>query len=502
MLFPPRNHLMRDVRRGLIAGCAWAALLLAAAPGQAVSPESTLLIYNADDADGAAIARYYAQVHPGVRTFPLQLGADVAEEVDARYYLDSIRRPLFQYLDGKKVGDRIDTIVTTKGLPLRIDVGPPAAGALDWQRYSSLESELTRIDTIDTIDEMGNQDWDRAGVNVPGVLPANPYYLGLEFDLFLNEYPYAGPRSFDRADPANEGIRLTSRLDAFSRDDVMAMIDRSQSVYMVPQSHCVVVDDDPNATAGADDLMEDLVRNTLTQRGQLTDYDNSDAAITAAHATEVIGYISHGVNDGPGGLEPGYVTDQLQFRLARGAVFHTYESNNARTFDPAAQQNQALVGEWIAAGGTAALGHVAEPYAGRWTVTNEDVFFDMLLSGHTLVESAWAATRQLSYVNTVIGDPLMHFQPRLDGDANLDGVVDTFDYLYWGSHLDEDGLHSLADLNGDNLVDGGDFLVWVAAYGKDVSTSGSATPAAVPEPAPLLLGLVGAASLTAVRRRT
>jgi uncharacterized protein (TIGR03790 family) len=466
---------------------------------RAVAPTTTLLLYNVNDPDSVAIRDHYLVVHPGVRSLGLNLNG-LGEEIGAQVYLDQIRTPVYQSLTMKKWGDGIDTIVTTKGLPLRIDAGAAPAGALDWRRFSSLESELTRLDTIDSIDEMGNQAWDLAGINIPNILPANPYYLGLEFDLQLNQHPYDGPQAYHRSDPINEGIRLTSRLDAFSRDDVIAMIDRSQSVYVVPHSHYIAVDNDPDAVAASSTRMVELAENILPAQGQLAGYNNTNDAITMSYGADVIGYVSHGTNDGPGGLAPGYITDQLEFELARGAVFHSYESYNACSFDPDETQNQGRVGEWIAIGGTAALGHVAEPFAGQWTVTNEDIFFDMLLSGYSLVESAWAATRQLSYVNTVIGDPLMRYQTRVPGDINLDGVVDTADYLYWVNNRDEDGNYSLADLSGDNVVNGVDYLIWAEVYEPGAS-SASASTGAVPEPTTSFLFVLGGVCLWALQRR-
>ena len=47
----------------------------------------------------------------------------------------------------------------------------------------------------------------------------------------------------------------------------------------------------------------------------------------------------------------------------------------------------------------------------------------------TFVEAAWRATRQLSYMNTVVGDPLMRLQAWLPGDANLDGAVSSMTSL-------------------------------------------------------------------------
>jgi len=426
----------------------------------AVSPTSTLLLFNANDPDSVAIKDHYMQAHPGVRSFGLDLNG-FGEEITGQQYLDEIRQPLIDHLGAGSLGDDIDTIVTAKGLPLRINAGskPADSDAVDWQKYSSLESELTRAESISTIEQLGNQDWTLAQVNIPNIQSANPYYLGLEFGFPTPDpIPYSGPVGFDRSDSLYEGIRLTSRLDGFSREDVVAMIDRSQSVYLVPHGHYVAVDDDPDAFAAGETAMSELAQTILPSHAQLAGYDTTDEAITYEEGP-VIGYVSHGTKDRAGGLETGYILNQLNFQLAPGAVFHSYESFNAISFDPSFTQTQGLVAEWIAIGGTAGLGHVSEPDASKWTVTNEDIFYDMLLSEFTFAEAAWAATRQLSYVNTMIGDPLMTWRKWIPGDTNLDGTVEFNDFYTLQGNWEMQGDFSEGDLNGDGIIDSADLEI-------------------------------------------
>ena len=114
-----------------------------------------------------------------------------------------------------------------------------------------------------------------------------------------------------------------------------------------------------------------------------------------------------------------------QMVLADGSVFTSIESYNAISFNLGAYSgNQGQVAQWLANGGTAGVGYVQEP-TGSWvTVTNEDILFRSLLSGMTFGEAAWAATYQLSFVNTVIGDPLMVWHVLSAGDISRDGIVD------------------------------------------------------------------------------
>jgi hypothetical protein len=77
----------------------------------------------------------------------------------------------------------------------------------------------------------------------------------------------------------------------------------------------------------------------------------------------------------------------------------------------------------------------------------------------------------------------------IPGDANGDDVVDGLDYLVWAAHYGDDpaedppGPSANGDLNDDEVVDGLDYLVWAAHFGESQAMT-------VPEPSGLtLLGM-------------
>jgi hypothetical protein len=89
------------------------------------------------------------------------------------------------------------------------------------------------------------------------------------------------------------------------------------------------------------------------------------------------------------------------FRFRRGAVaVHLHSFSAAQLADP--QRNWCA--PLLARGAAATLGNVYEPFL---QMTHElDTFLVRLLDGHTLVESAYMASRGLSWQSVVIGDPL------------------------------------------------------------------------------------------------
>ncbi|MCG8615599.1 MAG: TIGR03790 family protein [Desulfobacterales bacterium] len=495
----------------LLRGCPFAiifaivASILLSRAAWAISPENVLVVYNINSPAGTEITNYYAQAHPGVQTLGLTGIDALDEQITADDYLNVLRPQVLAALNSD-----IDVIVTTKGLPLHIQVEQsnpgsytgwrgshpiinwPTIDATQWQPYSSLESELMRIDRISSYEQMGDQAYilgDSALIPLWGSdhQGYNPYYGAS--DPFRHDDP--NKVALDR-------IRLSTRLDAFSVDDVKAMIDRAYMAVVDPPDRDFIVDSDPEpiSTRMASLSFE------LSEAGVAHKYNNTDVAITQS-AGDVLGYVSMGTNDGAGGLSGGYVHNQLNLNLANGAVFASYESYNASTFNPLNSQYQALIAEWIEIGGTAALGQVWEGGDGPANVTNEDLFFEYMLAGYTFAEAFAFSTTQLSYVNTAIGDPLMRWVPRLAGDADLDQMVNSSDLALLTINFLESGGWSEGDFNGDGLVNPSDLAIMTLNFGMTNPAldpgGGSGTNAVVPEPELGLWMLIAGVALLARR---
>jgi uncharacterized protein (TIGR03790 family) len=498
------------------------AILLTPATCLAIDASNVMVLYNPASSDGVQVAQTYAQIHPGVDLVPLS-NVPAGDQITADQYLSIIRPQVMAALGS--ASNPIDDIVTTKGLPLRIDVteqftgSPPTytdpSGVLHtvWatEQYSSLESELTQVANISTWQQMLDQTWWDPTTKNPS---ANPYFN------FYNSA--ANSSAFNHANPALGGMYLTSRLDGYNAADVIASLQRAQNAYVGPFNF--VVDNDP--TKQYNTGMASLVNNVLAPQHQPYTYDNTTAFVGTAPGP-VIGYVSNGANQAS--TPPNFMLNTvtgLQFPLANGAVAETWESYNAYTFTQGGNVGgQSLIADWIHRGGTAAVGTVQEPTASLSTVTNEDIMFNMLLHGYTWAEAAWAATPQLSFVNTVVGDPLMTWKPALPGDATGVGTVGAADLAVlarnWGATGSRGGsMWSQGDFNGDGKVGASDLATFAANWGTSASWAnggvvgqgfggipgaGNGNSQPIPEPSTLCLAtlaaLVGLARANADRFR-
>lgn len=353
-----------------------------------------LLLYNGTDPDSVKIARYYEQVHPGVHL--LDLNVPDTDDISATEYFDVVRPEVLTALSSS-----ISYIVTTKGLPLRIDNTPPASfpyiytdalgthdiySSTDWSNYTSLEAALTRIESVDSNIQLGDQTW----WSPTPCYCQNPYYQHESL--------------FSSTNPATSGMFLTSRLDGYTAADVISEIKNAQNVTIKTGASQFIVDDSSAAAGKNQTTMGSLVNNVLIPAKQSYTYNTSATPVTTS-PLPVVGYDSFGTNEG---LQPGYIANQLDFSVGKGAVFESWESFNAYSYTPGVKvDGQGLLADWIAKGGAAAVGQVQEPGSGVTAITNEDIMYQMLLEGYNLAEAAWAATPRLDFVNTVLGDPLM-----------------------------------------------------------------------------------------------
>jgi hypothetical protein len=205
-----------------------------------------------------------------------------------------------------------------------------------------------------------------------------------------------------------------------------------------------LVDNDPTKSYAP--TMASLVNNVLAPDGLPVVYDNTTSFVGTAPGP-IMGYDSFGVNQAA--TPANYLTTGLTATLANGAVFNSWESYNAYSFTPGGYTgNQGQVAQWLAIGGAAGVGNVQEPGANPSSVANEDQMFQMLLNGEPWAEAAWSSFRQIGFVNTVVGDPLMTWTRT----AATPATVVATNLFYRGSVAYDVTNPSLPGYSNDNAI--------------------------------------------------
>jgi hypothetical protein len=150
-----------------------------------------------------------------------------------------------------------------------------------------------------------------------------------------------------------------------------------------------------NSIDSASAMLRSRGRNVLLNRDSLF----------LTHQSNVAGYVSWGSNDHHASF---FATNAIpQNTWARGALVETYVSTSARSFVSPPLYGQSLIADLIHEGVSGAKGYVYEPFLS--SMANVRVLFSRYTSGANLAESYYAASRYLSWMDVVIGDPLTGF---------------------------------------------------------------------------------------------
>ena len=377
----PRNASAVPLR--LVGALACLTIWLAAAPvvhGQ--SAENVAVVVNDNSADSQRIAEHYARTRglPQSNVFRIRTSSEEAIERDA--YVRTIEQPLGLAIRRAGLQDRLLYLVLTKGVPLRIVGTTGVSGTL-----ASVDSELTLL--------------YRRLVGQPVPLPGkidNPYYLG------AREIGEARPFSHREHD-----IYLVTRIDAFTVDQALAVIDRAQAP--VADGRIVL---DQRGGAGSGDQWLEKAATRLADQGQQSRVVLETTAKPARDEEPVLGYYSWGASD------PANRVRSVGMGFAPGSIAASLASFDARTFRqppddwrPTALPDKAtwfegsgdaLIGDLIRDGVTGVSGQVGEAY--MLGAVRPEILFPAYLAGFNLAEAFYLAVPTLSWQTVVVGDPL------------------------------------------------------------------------------------------------
>lgn len=449
-------------------------------------------------------------VRPGVRVFNLNSsGQPLALPGGMTYanFISRIRDPIRAHLLATNQQNTIRCLVTTKGMPHRIedtDAGGIGDNPGAWVNEfnagdataASMCGELALLWQDLTAGENGN-----AGDSRADGLIINPIWRQtLPATTFTNAHARATDKAWTATIGTGQGwttsiapsiperrrltpgdIMLVTTLDGKTVADVRAMIDRAQNLEFNVDTAAFILDESgsngladlstngefdnlaPTNTRFSDDYEATRDRVTADRRFDPTNvFYNALAGDTNFIVGPNVSYGGQGIvvtdpvlvlahfGANHGGTAPGGnagTTYADSFNYAPGAFFCTMESFNCRMFGGLGDPGQEQAADFLAAGGTFAIGHTWEPFA-NFTADVELVIRSFYLGNMSWAEAAYSAIPCLSWQIMVLGDPLAMPRRSVE-DINNDNRIDLDDLYAWSANptdLNRSGAADAVDL--------------------------------------------------------
>jgi uncharacterized protein (TIGR03790 family) len=362
-------------------------------------PNHLLVVYNSNDPDSKALAEYYASKRDIADERVLGLACSTAEEISRAEYDTTLREPILAYLYQKNWMARrtvtlqiagqalqvyaadfnnIWAIVLMRGVPLKIANDPTTPGSME--KDVQLASNAAAVDSELSLLPI-------SGLPLGGFVP-NPF-----FDAYMSGTVRAGPEVATK-------IIFVTRLDGPTPADVRRMIDDSLWAERNRLAGLAVIDSRGITDASSGYTLGDSwlrsARSMLANEGWAIEFDQKPEPLPATdpcnHVALYLGWYADNASGPwitpPDRFEPGAIAYHL----------HSYSASSVRS------TTQFWVGPLIAHGADATMGCVYEPYLGL--TPHLDIFTKRLLMGQTFAEAAYASQKGLSWMVTVVGDPL------------------------------------------------------------------------------------------------
>ncbi len=338
----------------------------------AVSYNDVAVIVNTNSAASRSVGAYFQSARniPAVN----MISVDVPEQevIDAATF-SSMRSQIETYLTSHNLVSTINYLVTTKGVPLKVNREANGGEPFSTSSASaSVESELALI--------LGP---DSSAIGGSGRI-ISPYYNAA--------------RHFSRA---AFGIYLVTRLDGYTVQDVLNLIDRGHPGITPDQSSLFVFDQDPTWNSSVPYLNTYLsdAASQLSGKGKNVRLNHDSVYVTCSE--DVLGYTSWGSNDH-------YANNYTQYAKphnswAPGAIAETYVSTSARSFANPPVYGQSLIADLVSEGVSGAKGYVYEPFSSAMAISS--ILYSDYTGGYNLAESYSQASVYLSWMDVIVGDP-------------------------------------------------------------------------------------------------
>ncbi|MBN1446899.1 MAG: TIGR03790 family protein [Bacteroidetes bacterium] len=340
------------------------------------------VIINVNDTNSVAIGEYFAAQRAVPARNIIRIDAPARETITPGQF-DTVRAQIEAYLIATGLVDTLNYFVTTKGVPLRVNVGSGD------DKNASFDAEIMLI-LGDLAGHIG-----QSTLFIPPNSVRTHYY-------FSKDVPYRRSGIVPNTNPPRRyDMFLTTRLTGLTQQDVRRLIDRSGPFTLVDKDSALFVfDRDPRP------IQLVPYDSNLAIAGQLVASRGWNALVNhdSVYVTDqrnVIGYASWGSNDH---YDHHYTENARPHNhWLPGSLAETYVSTSARNFIPGQVAGQSRIADLIEEGCTGASGYVFEPYTVALTWVN--LLFDRYLRGYNLAESYYMSNPTLSWMAVIVGDP-------------------------------------------------------------------------------------------------
>jgi uncharacterized protein (TIGR03790 family) len=371
---------------------------------------ATLVVYNPTYPESKSLAEYYAAKRGIPKDRLTALPCSNEEEIDRYEYDHAIAGPLRKHFreaqlwtveqtgEQRVTANKVRYIVLIRGIPLKIRFqayypgdNPDRSTPFGASNGKAVDSELATL------------GYFRHQISGP---MANPYFRSFK--------PITDPDSDPR-------LMLVARLDGPSDGDVRRMIDDSLAAERAGLWGWTYLDArglrDPHYQIGDDWLFH--IADQSFRIGRPAILDRHEALFPLGYPmTDAILYFGWYSEQTAG------VFSDPHFNFRPGAIavhIHSFSASTIR------QSDKFWVGPLIRHGAAATLGNVYEPFL--QLTPQLDLFYDRLVNGLTFAESAYASLRAVSWMTTIVGDPL--YRPfslaQIPGNTSWQAIQQLFE---------------------------------------------------------------------------
>lgn len=383
-----------------------------------LSPEEIVVLVNGASPESVSIGELYVKVRNIPSSHIIKLNVPIKEGVERKDYDEFIAWPVRRAIHELfEKGDIIRCVVTTYGIPLRINVKPLIITE-EIDQLNTLkkkkQKDLSVLRAEKKKNEVVSGGLDKKIIRVKkqidninlkiGRLRGEDTVASVDSELALllvPDYPLAGPRPnpeflrFKGNRPVYFGqVLMVSRLDASTPELVKGLIHTASEVENKGLSGKIYLDARGKTGEGPYSKFDEEIRRTaqILRRGLMTVVldDQPELFEDAPDAALYCGWYRLGKY-------------KDAFRWAKGAVgYHVASAEAVSLHNPNARY---WAKSMIENGVIATLGPVAEPYLQAFPPPS--LFFPLLMSGkYTLAEVFAMTNPYLSWRMVLIGDPL------------------------------------------------------------------------------------------------